>query len=64
MKKVLKKIDWFQVGVLGLGIAASVAKTFYENKKFNEALDKKLNEQIEKKVDKMVKDGIITPVVK
>lgn len=62
MKKFLKKIDWFQVGVLGLGIAASLAKSFYENKKFDEALDKKFTEQIEKKVDKMIKDGVIAPV--
>lgn len=63
MKKFIKKIDWFQVGVLGLGIAASIAKSFYDNKKFNEALDKKFAEEIEKKVDKMIKDGVITPVI-
>lgn len=62
MKKVLKKIDWFQVGVLGLGIAASIAKSFYENKKFDEALNKKFNEKIEKKVDQLIKDGLIKPV--
>lgn len=62
MKKVFKKVDWVQIGVLGLGIAATLAKTIYENKKFNEALDKKFTEAIEKKVDKMVNDGVITPL--
>lgn len=64
MKKILKKVDWFQIGVLGLGIAASVAKTFYENKKFNESLEKKLEEKVEKKVDEMIEKGLITPVSK
>ena len=26
MKKVLSKVDWIQVGVLGLGLVASLAK--------------------------------------
>lgn len=59
MKKVLSKIDWFQIGVLGLGIAASVAKSFYENKKFDEALQKKFDEKIEKKVNELIENGRI-----
>lgn len=59
MKKVLSKIDWFQIGVLGLGIAASVAKSFYENKKFDEALQKKFDEKIEKKVNELIESGTI-----
>lgn len=62
MKKIFKKMDWVQIGVLGLGIAATLAKSIYENKKFDEALDKKFTEAIDKKVNKMINDGVITPL--
>lgn len=54
MKKVLKKIDWVQVGVLGLGLAASLAKSIYEAKRFDADLDKKYEDNFEKKVNELI----------
>ena len=59
MKKVLKKIDWVQVGVLGL--AASLAKSIYEAKRFDADLEKRYDGNLEKKIneiiDKRIKSG-------
>ena len=49
MKNIFKKMDWIQVGVLALGITASIAKTVYENKKFDDNLAKQTNNHFEKK---------------
>lgn len=54
MKKFIKKLDWVQVGVLALGITASIAKTLYESKKFDENLAKQTNDQFEKKVNELI----------
>lgn len=54
MKKIIKKIDWIQIGVFSLGIIATVAKTLYENKRFNEELDKKYENNFEKKVSEII----------
>lgn len=54
MNKLFKKLDWFQVGVLALGITASVAKTIYESKKFDANLDKQHNDHFEKKVNELI----------
>ncbi len=54
MKKVLKKIDWFQIGVLGLGLAASLAKSVYEAKKFDANLEKKYDDHFEKRVNELI----------
>lgn len=61
MKKVLKKIDWIQVGVLSLGLAASLAKSIYEAKRFDADLEKRYDGNLEKKIneiiDKRIKSG-------
>ena len=61
MKKVLKKIDWIQVGVLGLGLAASLAKSIYEAKRFDADLEKRYDGNLAKKIneiiDKRIKSG-------
>lgn len=54
MKKVLKKIDWFQVGVLSLGVAASLAKSIYEAKRFDADLNEKYEDNFEKKVNALI----------
>ena len=54
MKKVLKKIDWIQVGVLGLGLAASLAKSIYEAKRFNADLEKRYDGNLEKKINEII----------
>lgn len=54
MKKVLKKIDWVQIGVLGLGLAASLAKSVYEAKRFDADLDKKYDGNFEKRVNELI----------
>jgi hypothetical protein len=54
MNKFIKKIDWIQVGVLALGITASLARTLYENKKFDENLTKRSNEHFDKKVNELI----------
>jgi len=58
MKNILKKIDWIQVSVLGLGVVASLAKSIYEAKRFDEDLDKKYDEHFEKKVSKIVEEKL------
>ena len=61
MNNVLKKVDWVQVGVLGLGLFASLAKSIYESKPFDADLDKKYEQNFEKKVleivDKRLKEN-------
>ena len=54
MKKVLKKVDWFQVSVLGLGLVASLAKSVYEAKRFDANLDKQYDQHFEKRVAEIV----------
>lgn len=54
MKKVLKKIDWFQIGVLGLGLAASLAKSIYEVKRFDADLEKRYDCNLEKKINEII----------
>jgi len=54
MKNIFKKMDWIQVGVLALGITASIAKTVYENKKFDDNLAKQTNNHFEKKVNELI----------
>lgn len=54
MKKIFKKMDWIQVGVLALGITASIAKTVYESKKFDDNLAKQTNDHFEKKVNELI----------
>ncbi len=54
MKKVLSKVDWIQVGVLGLGLVASLAKSIYETKRFDADLDKKYEDNFEKRVSEIV----------
>ncbi len=54
MKNILKKLDWIQVGVLVLGVTASLARTLYENKKFDESLAKKSDDHFEKKVNELI----------
>lgn len=54
MKNVLKKIDWFQVGVIGLGLTASLVKSIYENKRFDANLNKQYDEHFEKRVSEIV----------
>lgn len=58
MKNILKKIDWIQVSVLGLGVVASLAKSIYEAKRFDEDLDKKYDEHFEKRVSKIVEEKL------
>ena len=36
MKKMVKKIDWVQIGVLGIGLVATLAKSIYEAKRFDQ----------------------------
>lgn len=55
MKKVLSKIDWFQVGVISLGLVASLSKSIYDAKKFDSVIEKQLDEGLEKKVQEIVK---------
>ena len=54
MKKILEKVDWAQVSVLGLGVVAYFAKAVYEAKRFDADLDKKYEEHFEKKVSEIV----------
>ena len=54
MKNVLQKIDWVQVGVLGLGLAASLAKAIYESKRFDANLDKRCDDHFEKRVNELI----------
>ncbi len=54
MKNILKKLDWIQIGVLALGVTASLARTLYENKKFDENLSKKNDDHFEKKVNELI----------
>ena len=54
MKDILKKVDWFQVGVLGLTLATTLAKGIYENKKFDANLNKQYDEHFEKRVAEIV----------
>lgn len=54
MKKVLSKIDWVQVGVLSLGLAASLAKSVYEAKRFDANLEKRCDEHFEKRVNELI----------
>lgn len=54
MKKVLKKIDWVQIGVLSLGLAASLAKSVYEAKKFDANLEKRCDDHFEKRVNELI----------
>lgn len=54
MKKVLKKIDWVQIGVLSLGLAASLAKSVYEAKRFDSNLEKRCDDHFEKKVNELI----------
>ena len=58
MKNFLEKVDWVQVGVLGLGLVASLAKSVYEAKRFDADLDKKYEEHFEKKVSKIVDEKL------
>lgn len=58
MKKFLEKVDLVQVGVLGLGLVASLAKSVYEAKRFDADLDKKYEEHFEKKVSKIVDEKL------
>lgn len=50
----LSRIDWCQVGVFMLGIGATIAKTLYENKKFDENLDRQYIEHFDERVSKIV----------
>lgn len=54
MNKIFKKVDWVQVGVLALGITASIAKSIYEAKKFDANLQKQSNDHFEKKVNELI----------
>lgn len=54
MKKVIQKIDWVQVGVLGLGLIATLAKSVYEAKRFDEDLNKRYDDHLEKKVSEII----------
>ena len=54
MNKIFKKVDWIQVGVLALGITASIAKSIYEAKKFDANLQKQSNDHFEKKVNELI----------
>jgi len=54
MKKVLSKIDWFQVGVLGLGLTASLVKSIYETKRFDANLNKRYDDNLEKRISEIV----------
>lgn len=54
MKKFLEKVDWVQVGVLGLGLVASFARSLYETKRFDADLDKKYEDNFEKRVEEIV----------
>ena len=58
MKKFLEKVDLVQVGVLGLGLVASLAKSVYEAKRFDADLDKKYAEHFETKVSKIVDEKL------
>lgn len=61
MNKVLKKIDWFQVGVITMGLAATLVKSIYESKRFDSNLNKRYDDNFEKRVeeiiDKKLKNG-------
>lgn len=54
MKKFLEKIDWFQVGVLTLGLTASLAKSLYETKRFDDNLNKKYDDNLEKRINEII----------
>ena len=54
MKDALKKVDWVQIGVLGLGLVATLAKGLYENKRFDSDLEKRFNNRLEQKVEEIV----------
>jgi len=54
IKKVIKKVDWVQVGVLGLGLIASLAKSIYEAKRFDTNLNEKYNNHLEKRINEII----------
>lgn len=54
MKKVIKKIDWVQVGVLGLGLIASLAKSIYEAKRFDANLNERYDDHLDKRISEIV----------
>jgi len=54
MKDMFKKVDWFQIGVLGLGVVASLTKSVYETKRFNANLDKRYDDNFDKRVAEIV----------
>jgi len=54
MKNFLSKVDWFQVCVLTLGIAASFTKSIYESKRFDDNLDKRYDDNLDKRVSEIV----------
>ena len=58
MKKVLSKVDWFQVGVLVLGLSASLAKSIYETKRFDKNLNERYDDNLEKKISKIVDEKL------
>lgn len=54
MKKMVKKIDWVQIGVLSIGLVATLAKSIYEAKRFDQDLEEKYEKHFEKKVSEIV----------
>lgn len=55
LKKIdITRIDWCQVGVVGLGIAATIVKSIYENKRFDANLEKQYINHFEERVSKIV----------
>lgn len=55
MKKFdIKNVDWFQVGVGGLTLLATLAKTIYDNKRFDARIDKDLDGRLVERVEEIV----------
>lgn len=55
MKRVLNKIDWFQVSVIGLTVVATLTKSIYDAKRFDSVIEKQLDDNLEKKIHEIVK---------
>lgn len=55
MKKFdIKNIDWFQVGVGGLTLLATLAQTVYNNKRFDARIDADLDGRLVERVEEIV----------